>query len=143
MGGAMAMLAALDLAHHKPHLRPVSTYPFAAPRVGDASFAAAFEASFSEASAHWALQAENDAVPHLPFAAWGFSHPEGVTNLDGAGLARTADPGDSVETLRPAMGKPEHWATCHDIELYVSKLREALAVARGERGGGGAAAAVA
>ena len=50
------MLAALDFAHTQPRLRPVSTYTFAAPRVGDARFARLFSATFPRASHHWALQ---------------------------------------------------------------------------------------
>lgn len=56
MGGAMAMLAALDFAHTQPKLRPVSTYTFAAPRVGDSRFARLFSSTFPLKKHHWALQ---------------------------------------------------------------------------------------
>jgi hypothetical protein len=128
MGGAMAMLAALDLAHHKPHLRPVSTYTFAAPRVGDARFARLFSETFPRAEHHWALQAASDAIPHLPFRAWGFEHPEGVAVLseETPCLRRTGDQGDSVECMRPKEGRPANWAACHDLYEYMRRLRGAL-----------------
>lgn len=132
MGGAMAMLAALDLAHHKPHLRPVCTYTFGAPRVGDATFARLFSRTFPHAAHHWALQAASDAVPHLPFRVWGFEHPDGVAVLtddsDGAQacLRRSGDPGDSVACMRPKEGRAVNWATCHDLHWYMERLRSAL-----------------
>ena len=142
MGGAMAMLAALDFAHTQPRLRPVSTYTFAAPRVGDSRFARLFSATFPRAKHHWALQVASDAVPHLPFRAWGFEHPEGVAVLaddegdtcgdggsSGGGepcLRRTGDPGDSVAGMRPREGNAANWATCHDLRWYMSRLHSAL-----------------
>merc|ERR1719354_1374602 len=76
MGGAMAMLAALDFAHTQPKLRPVSTYTFAAPRVGDSRFARLFSATFPRKRHLGALQVASDAVP-----PWGFEHPDGVAVL--------------------------------------------------------------
>mmetsp|Transcript_37267 Transcript_37267/g.94503 ORF Transcript_37267/g.94503 Transcript_37267/m.94503 type:complete len:380 (+) Transcript_37267:173-1312(+) len=145
MGGAMAMLAALDFAHTQPKLRPVSTYTFAAPRVGDSRFARLFSATFPRKRHHWALQVASDAVPHLPFRAWGFEHPDGVavladddhqacsdaaTHGSGGGsepcLRRTGDPGDSAEGMRPREGNAANWATCHDLRWYMSRLHSVL-----------------
>lgn len=43
LGGALATLAALDLALHLPHLKPrIQLYTYAAPRVGDPTFAAKY-----------------------------------------------------------------------------------------------------
>lgn len=129
MGGAMAMLAALDLGRHSERLRPVTTYTFAAPRVGDARFARLFSQTFPSAASHWALQAEADAVPHLPFKAWGFEHPQGVAVISdeaGSCLRRTGDRGDSVRCMRPREGNAANWATCHDLEFYMQVMRNAL-----------------
>lgn len=145
MGGAMAMLAALDFAHTQPKLRPVSTYTFAAPRVGDSRFARLFSTTFPRKRHHWALQVASDAVPHLPFRAWGFEHPDGVAVLaddddqqscsdaaaHGSGgsepcLRRTGDPGDSVEGMRPREGNAANWAACHDLRWYMSRLHSVL-----------------
>ena len=84
----------------------------------------------------------SDAVPHLPFRAWGFEHPEGVAVLaddegdtcgDGGGggggepcLRRTGDPGDSVAGMRPREGNAANWATCHDLRWYMSRMHSAL-----------------
>ena len=113
------------------------TYTFAAPRVGDARFAALYSQSFKLPTDFWALQVENDAVPHLPFAAWGFQHPEGVVRLTDApvatadaspsGIQRSRDHGDSVHYLRPREGDVVQWAACHDIEEYLKRLRAATA----------------
>ena len=81
-------------------------------------------------------------MPHLPFRAWGFEHPEGVAVLaddegdtcgDGGGggggepcLRRTGDPGDSVAGMRPREGNAANWATCHDLRWYMSRLHSAL-----------------
>ena len=158
MGGALAQLASLDIKRREPaagdvccwgcevaHLdaaggllrrpRVHRTYTFAAPRVGDANFAALFDRTFALAEDHWALQAPSDAVPHLPFKAWGFEHPRGVLKLaeptPGDAASRSAiqmatDRGDSVDFLRPLEGKPLSWASCHDITEYSAHLRSML-----------------
>ena len=146
MGGAMAMLAALELDYRRQHhglgvARP-QTYTFAAPRLGDKLFADLYTRTFPEPADHWALQAPSDAVPHLPFAAWGFRHPSGVAKLGGspsfnstpegrtraatavrAALRRSTDAGDSVHALRPKDGDMRNWAFCHDLNEYVHHLR--------------------
>jgi hypothetical protein len=53
--------------------------------VGNAKFARLCDLTFPKPSQLWALQRSNDAVPHLPFAAWGFRHPHGVAFLDPPG----------------------------------------------------------
>jgi len=128
MGGSLAMLAALDFANVQPALRPLTTCTIAAPRVGDDRFAELFSRVFPDASHHWALQAAQDAVPHLPFAAWGFRHPDGVVVLPESGsgrahLTRTGDRGDSVDCLRPRGGRLSGWSTCHDLLWYIERLR--------------------
>jgi triacylglycerol lipase len=47
LGGALATLAALDIANHTPFHRP-KVYTFGAPRVGNPSFAAAYDAKVKE-----------------------------------------------------------------------------------------------
>jgi len=85
MGGAMAMLAALEIDHLSRcgglHVGHVQTTTFAAPRLGDAKFASLWQRTFPDPSDFWALQVPSDAVPHLPFAAWGFRHPQGTVKL--------------------------------------------------------------
>jgi len=139
MGGAIAMLAAVELEYRRQHhglacARP-QTYTFAAPRLGDKLFADMFTRTFPEPADHWALQAPSDAVPHLPFSAWGFRHPAGVAKLGEnlscnstplmrpKALSRSTDGGDSVHALRPKDGDLRNWAFCHDLAEYVSHLR--------------------
>lgn len=134
MGGAMAVLAALEVAHRQQmselasYARP-QTYTFAAPRVGDASFADLFTQTFPMPVDHWGLQAPSDAVPHLPFSAWGFRHPDGVAklgerpNCSGSAIRRSNDEGDSVHLLRPKDGDVMNWAFCHDLSEYIAHLR--------------------
>jgi len=75
---------------------------------------------------HWALQAASDAVPHLPFHAWGFRHPEGVLKLgDGAAaVERSGDVGDDPVHVRPKDGNLLNWALAHDMEYYMRRLAE-------------------
>ena len=105
MGGAMAMVAALEIAHFRRcrgyPLNPragegVSTCTFAAPRIGDNTFAELFAQTFPHERDHWALQVDSDAVPHLPFAAWGFRHPKGIAILSEHGSEQAADDAASV-----------------------------------------------
>ena len=72
-------------------------------QVGDARFARLFSRTFPRASHHWALQVASDAVPHLPFRAWGFEHPEGVAVLSDApdGAAGLSDGGDGAAYYTP------------------------------------------
>jgi len=114
MGGAMAMVAALEIAHLRRcrgyHIKPregegVSTCTFAAPRIGDNTFAELFARTFPRERDHWALQVDSDAVPHLPFAAWGFRHPKGIAILrengsDGAPNAASVPSGGSGDSVR-------------------------------------------
>ena len=144
MGGAVGLLASLELAQHarsrhNGRLRAHKTYTFAAPRLGNAAFARFFRSSFPRSADHWAMQFVSDAVPHLPFAAWGFEHPEGVlrlgeTTTGGAAcgevgrarpeaLQRARDRGDSVDMLRPRAGKIMDWVSSHDIQCYLWELR--------------------
>ncbi len=62
LGGALATLAALDIAINTPWKSPV-VYTFAAPRVGDPSFVKAYNYAVPT---HFRFQNEFDMVPHLP-----------------------------------------------------------------------------
>ena len=102
-----------------------ATYTFAAPR-GNCPFAELFERTFPSASAHWALQNASDAIPHLPFAAWGFRHPGQIAKLpnsEGAPIRVTSEEGDPVHMIRPREGKLINWAVCHELDTYASQLR--------------------
>lgn len=132
MGGAISQLASWELAHRLRAGRARTrygihrTYTFAAPRVGNCAFARHFGQTFPRAADHWALQAAADAVPHLPFAAWGFQHPEGVLKLGcpSQPAKRSGDVGDYAHFLRPKDGKLINWVMSHDMETYVRGLAD-------------------
>jgi triacylglycerol lipase len=67
-GGGLAFLAAYRL--WKNNVAPTAVYTFAAPRVGDAGFAAVFDDKLK--STTWRIEYRDDIVPHLPphTAAW-------------------------------------------------------------------------
>ena len=67
-GGGLAYLAAYRL--WKNNFAPAATYTFAAPRAGDAAFAAVFDDKLK--SNTWRIEYRDDIVPHLPphTAAW-------------------------------------------------------------------------
>ena len=131
MGGALGMLASLELAARgaaRPELDKFNehaTYTFAAPRVGNCPFAELFERTFPSASAHWALQNAGDAIPHLPFAAWGFRHPGQIAKLPnsegapirvvGGGRPRPHDPA--------ARGQADQLGGVPQLDTYASQLR--------------------
>jgi len=62
LGGALATLAALDIANNTAFSSPI-VYTFGAPRVGDPNFVRAYNYSITS---HWRFQNEFDIVPHLP-----------------------------------------------------------------------------
>ncbi|MBD2872354.1 lipase family protein [Paenibacillus arenilitoris] len=62
LGGALATLAALDLASNSAFKEPI-VYTFGAPRVGDPKFVTAYNGTVGT---HWRFQNEFDIVPHLP-----------------------------------------------------------------------------
>ncbi|WP_244935627.1 lipase family protein [Paenibacillus glycanilyticus] len=62
LGGALATLAALDIAVNTPFTAPI-VYTFGAPRVGDTRFVKLYN---NTVETHWRLQNEYDIVPHLP-----------------------------------------------------------------------------
>jgi len=134
MGGAIALLASLEFAQlsrrrRHPPFAAHTTYTFAAPRLGNREFASFFSRCFPAAEQHWALQGASDAVPHLPFAAWGFQHPRGVLKLGRASPRRSGDPGDHVDFLRPKEGKLANWVASHDLRAYLSELSQLTGVA--------------
>lgn len=62
LGGALATLAALDIATYMPFQGPI-VYTFGAPRVGDPAFVKAYNYTVP---LHWRFQNKYDIVPHLP-----------------------------------------------------------------------------
>ena len=135
MGGAIGMLASLETSRRFRRRGPLAprgthtTYTFACPRVGNAAFASAYSEAFPNARDHWAVQVAEDAVPHLPLAAWGFCHPEGAVVLgDEAGgeepisARHVADPGDVPGDYWPKEGRLKNWATFHVVEAYLERL---------------------
>lgn len=135
MGGAIGQLAAWEIAQRlrngEPRNRCIHrTYTFAAPRLGNVAFARHFDHTFPRAADHWALQAAADAVPHLPFAAWGFHHPDGVLKLGAMRVQRSGDMGDHPRFLKPKDGNVKNWVASHDMKAYVIQLAS-LACASG------------
>ncbi len=62
LGGALAVLCAVDVAVNSPFNRP-SVYTYGAPRVGDPSFVKAFAGKVDES---FRIYNRYDVVPHLP-----------------------------------------------------------------------------
>ncbi|WP_054026640.1 lipase family protein [Bacillus sp. FJAT-28004] len=62
LGGALATLAAIDLANNTVFTAPI-VYTYGAPRVGDPKFVSVYNATVGT---HWRFQNEFDIVPHLP-----------------------------------------------------------------------------
>lgn len=62
LGGALATLAAADIAANTPIKSPI-VYTFGAPRVGDPKFVRNYN---NLVGTHWRFQNEYDIVPHLP-----------------------------------------------------------------------------
>ncbi|MGO4369807.1 lipase family protein [Paenibacillus sp. 2TAB19] len=62
LGGALATLAAIDIASNTAIRSPI-VYTFGAPRVGDPKFVRAYNTIIDT---HWRFQNEFDIVPHLP-----------------------------------------------------------------------------
>lgn len=68
LGGAIATLAALDLAVNATNLPRPTMYSFAAPRLGDPQFAGLFDARFGavDITSSWRIVNKRDLVPYLP-----------------------------------------------------------------------------
>lgn len=120
------------------------TYTFAAPRVGNSKFARLYNLAFPETTDHWALQRSNDAIPHLPFAAWGFKHPYGVAFIEPSSqtapappsaIRRTGDRGDDLSKLRPNGNQPINWVEDHDISAYLEPLQDLLTLSGADEDG--------
>jgi len=71
LGAAEAAIAMFDLKAQG--YKVARTFTFGQPRVGDATFAAAFEHEFASAEP-WRITHADDPVPHLPFEFMGFKH---------------------------------------------------------------------
>ncbi|KAK7197888.1 lipase [Novymonas esmeraldas] len=77
LGGAMAMLAAVDLQEQFNKMwapqQPVVLYTFGAPRVGNPAFAK-WAAGLLAKGPHYRVTHARDPVPHLPPMSFGFLH---------------------------------------------------------------------
>jgi len=71
LGASEAAIATFDLKNQGYNI--AKTYTFGQPRVGDATFAAAFEAAFGSAEP-WRVTHAEDPIPHLPLASSCFQH---------------------------------------------------------------------
>jgi len=130
LGGAMATLAAIELARTGYRVERVVT--FGSPRVGNAAFAGAYElAGLVEKTTRYVHSF--DPVPWLPTCLFGFRHVCPATWYDGAiwrpwswlayGLLAGADLAigwpPSLASLRRA---PAMAAGCHLMDSYTSAL---------------------
>ena len=73
LGGALAVICALDLAYNGTMAKQVAT--FGAPRAGNQSFCDAYSASGLSAVTTRVTR-QGDLVPLMPFAHWGFRHED-------------------------------------------------------------------
>lgn len=71
LGASEAAIAMFDLKNQGYTI--AKTYTFGQPRVGDANFAAAFEAAFGSVEP-WRLTHAADPIAHLPLESQGFTH---------------------------------------------------------------------
>lgn len=79
LGGALAAIAALDLAGRCSSSR---VYTFGQPRVGDAYFVGALD---NAVLGYHRFVNNNDVVPRVPFAGWGFRHSGRLNHFDHQG----------------------------------------------------------
>merc|ERR1712071_240391 len=80
LGAAEAAVAMYDLKSEGFNI--ARTYTFGQPRVGDKTFAEAFEADFGD-SEPFRVTHKDDPVPHLPFEFMGFTHMSTEVFYDG------------------------------------------------------------
>jgi hypothetical protein len=103
-GGGLAYLGACRAAMTAA-IVPSAIYTFAAPRVGDATFASRFNVMLGEA---WRLEYQDDLVPHLPpeTAAW-------------AALV------DKLRNVMPHVTPPDvPWDSVSNFERLLDQVRE-------------------
>jgi len=70
LGAALSSLAAIDFAYSNPGV-PLSSFNYGCPRVGNTGYAQAYSSMVPT----FRVINQKDIVPHLPFAALGFTHP--------------------------------------------------------------------
>jgi hypothetical protein len=112
LGGALAMLAAMDLRYNTQAREiwaafdSVTVYTFEAPRAGDADFVAAFKTVTKDV---WEVENYFDLIPHMPPHSAGFEH---VSNLALIG----PHPGE-IRHMSDA-ANDEHTSTSHSPVYY-------------------------
>lgn len=72
LGGALATLAAIDIATNSAFTTPI-IYTFGAPRVGNPAFVKTYNATVPT---HWRIQNKFDIVPHLPTLVYHSPHTD-------------------------------------------------------------------
>lgn len=78
LGAALAILTAAGLAVSKPEL-PLEIYSFAAPRVGDHTFAATYNALVPNS---YRIYNKPDLVPHVPISLLGYEQVDAGVEID-------------------------------------------------------------
>ena len=123
LGGAMAHLFALYLAHEKGHA--VKLYTYGSPRVGGWSFHKAWKSCSIEAHR---FRNNNDVVPGVPFAIMGFKHVGKLHYINHYGNVRKMSYWQRMkDKLRGRWralqkGQPFDGVFDHSITLYTKKI---------------------
>lgn len=148
LGGGLAALAAALLQSRCPDLAPrlASVFTYAAPRFGDAAFAASFDAAFAGRAFRYVNG--SDMVCKLP-PGWGYAHPAAerfITSVppprSGRGSTAAAARSASGRILRAeddpagvaaAVVREDRWGYWYSLR----KLMKGGAEGGGRRGGGG------
>jgi hypothetical protein len=88
LGAALVTLYVVQNAHTQPEWKP-EVFTFASPRVGDATFVAAYEAG---GATTYRIVNRPDVVPQLPWEIWGYLHVENADPvlIDSTGSVRSS-----------------------------------------------------
>lgn len=134
LGGALAMLFGWrwDLAAKTGEWQPVdSVYTFGQPRVGNAAFAASYDAALGART--WRVVDQEDVVPRVPFWTWGYRHCAQEAFLPSFGGVQF-NPGFRLRLVSDFLGLWRAWRNGalasvlseslrdHHIERYLERL---------------------
>merc|ERR1712048_776756 len=129
LGAAEGAIAMYDLKADGYNV--VRTYTFGQPRVGDKTFASAFEKDFADVE-HFRVTHGEDPVPHLPFEFMGFSHinnevyysgdtKDGFKLCDGTGEDKTCANSHSGDVISAGATCASDKNKCAHLNYMVSR----------------------